>query len=304
MQQGQPWAFGCNPCGPIGTPMRIGRRARAALAGAHAGRVVSAHRRAVNIRLDTGDIITLLPAPRPLHPWAIAPVAGIAALRREDFMTLDGGRLQSGLISLRWTEATLTDLRITTRPSLPVDSAALLLLEDALQCAPGDSCDEEKWVRLRIASALHEFAHGGKPAALASLTGVGFGLTPSGDDVIVGALAALDFASVYAPAAPDLRSAIIHALPYPLSEHTPLLSAQMLVAACEGQYPEPLRDLAHTAAHQESPAELSAALREQIAMGHRSGFDMLAGFVSAVYAAAGDLADLDLPTSRSNDPCP
>jgi hypothetical protein len=91
-----------------------------------------------------------------------------------------------------------------------------------------------------LTGALDRFRRDRDTASLVALVGLGTGLTPSGDDILVGVLAGLDFLLDCDPVAASSRRALVASLPIPLESHTPRLSAQMLLAAAEGRYPEPL----------------------------------------------------------------
>ena len=66
---------------------RAGPFAAEALIGDRRGFVVSVHARAVNLLLDDGPLVALLPAESPLHPWAVA-----VPLTRRDLARVGRGR--------------------------------------------------------------------------------------------------------------------------------------------------------------------------------------------------------------------
>ncbi len=269
--------------------MRIGLRARDALLRARAGRVVSAYTRAVNVSLETGDLVTLLPAGSPLHPWALAVDGVLPAMATGDAVRIGDGVLAGGSFRANLADARATDLALASRsasspPRIHIEMLGALM--EGRVVGPDEPADSPAGER--IAAALEAFAVRGDVSALAALIGLGAGLTPSGDDVVVGVLCGLDLATGYSPPARDLRTALCAALPRPLKSATTHLSAQMVRAAGEGQYPEPLLQLARALAVSDSSAEL---VRKEtmglLEVGHRSGCEMLRGFHAAVRRTPG-----------------
>jgi len=117
------------------------------------------------------------------------------------------------------------------------------------------------------------FAWGeGNPAACAAdLVGLGYGLTPSGDDFLIGALAALDaLGQTNTHAA--LGRAVVAA-----ADSTSPLSASFLRAAAAGHAGENL----HTMVAAILTGDAGAALAQARRIGHTSGWDTLAGAVVA-----------------------
>lgn len=110
--------------------------------------------------------------------------------------------------------------------------------------------------------------------AAATLLGLGPGLTPSGDDLLVGFLAGLHGAgmarSFLAGIAPDLL-ALAHA-------RTTYLSRNFLGHAVGGRFGEPILDLFRA----DGPAPLEGAARRLLAFGASSGADCLAGIILAL----------------------
>jgi hypothetical protein len=115
------------------------------------------------------------------------------------------------------------------------------------------------------------------PQPVWDLIGLGPGLTPSGDDVLAGALAALD-----ALAAGPARAALARAVADAPPGLTSPLSACLLRAAAAGHIGEPLRRAASAAVEGDAEAAV-LAIRH---VGHSSGWDMLAGIVAAFDAMA------------------
>ena len=112
--------------------------------------------------------------------------------------------------------------------------------------------------------------------AVGRLVGLGEGLTPSGDDVLVGlVLVAAQPGTHLGSQLPSLRDAVEqHA------ERTTLLSATTLRAAARGRARQSLHDLVGGLVDGTSPAAIDRVL----AIGHSSGGDLLRGIALALAA--------------------
>jgi hypothetical protein len=108
------------------------------------------------------------------------------------------------------------------------------------------------------------------------LLGLGPGLTPSGDDLLCGALVALH-AVGQVDAARDLHAAIAEAAPVA----TTPLSAAFLKAAAEGQGSGPLHEAIIALMENQNVARHLEAVA---CIGHTSGWDALAGAVLVLRA--------------------
>jgi len=113
--------------------------------------------------------------------------------------------------------------------------------------------------------------------AVQGLIGFGFGLTPSGDDFLVGALAWLD-----AIGARDAHAALARAILDALPGSTAPLSACFLRAAAGGHVGETL----HRAVSSIMAGDTDAAIVAVENVGHSSGWDMLAGITTTLRVAA------------------
>ena len=116
------------------------------------------------------------------------------------------------------------------------------------------------------------------PYPVIDLLGAGRGLTPSGDDCIVGLLVALHALGASDVAATAARVVARHA-----PRRTSRLSAAHLDAACAGEAIEPLHAAIAALAADTSPEPALDALER---FGHGSGFDALAGVLLAADAIA------------------
>lgn len=278
---------------------RAGSYAARALRDNRRGRIAAVHRRAANLLLADGALVTLLPVRAPLHPWALgAPLAGpvlarlpegAAVYRTDD--TLEIGPLTFPLAALAVADLSLRD-RPRAQPAVSVRFFESLL---------PDSEDGGPFATA-LALALARFDEDGDEAALADLVGLGEGLTPAGDDVIVGVLAGLDLFSGSAARALAARRRLVAALPA-AGARTTRLSAQMLSAAAAGFYAEPLLVLLTALAQAPAPyTRLTSAAAGLLAMGHRSGADTLRGVLAALRWSLASSDPARLPRARAPSP--
>ena len=114
--------------------------------------------------------------------------------------------------------------------------------------------------------------------ALVAVIGRGPGLTPSGDDVVVGLFAGLDL-SAETQEHWRLRTAFA-SLEAILPQRTTSVSAAILIAAAVGHYAGVIADVCASAAWQ-TPAQLDAALARLSAVGSSTGRDVIAGLALA-----------------------
>lgn len=115
------------------------------------------------------------------------------------------------------------------------------------------------------------------PAFITDLIGLGPGLTPSGDDFLVGALALLDALAERKAHAALVR--VIAAIPRGL---TSALSECLLKAAAAGHVGENL-SRAVSAIVSGMPDQAVAAIRK---IGHSSGWDVMAGILTTLHVVA------------------
>lgn len=175
----------------------------------------------------------------------------------------------------RWTPA-----RVPRTPRVPVVWPPV---SDA-----GDGVDTERAVLVSLLrAALTVGLAGADPGpVVARLIGRGPGLTPSGDDVLAGALLVLHGAGLD----PGLVGAV-----RALAHRTTDLSASLLLAAADGYAAPAVRAHVTAALRGDRPAA-EAARREVERFGHWSGPDLLAGCAATLCAISPVLAP---PAHRS-----
>ena len=116
------------------------------------------------------------------------------------------------------------------------------------------------------------------PRPVIDLLGLGGGLTPSGDDCLVGVLVALHAFGARGAAESVARIVARHA-----PHRTSRLSAAHLDAACAGEAIEPVHSAIEAIAFNASPEPAIDGLERY---GHASGYDALAGVLLAASAIA------------------
>jgi len=268
--------------------LKAGRLASTALLEASNGVVVSVFRSAANLLLDTGRLVALLAFWRPLHPWAISGTGlsenvcnGMPARVRNGILSLGG-------IELHLNEVQIQDLSLTGGIPSVSDETFRSLRDVAFVSDQDDSLSQ---VAL---SCLEQSRQTGDITLIARALGMGGGLTPSGDDILVGLLTAFELMcdETYGGSSSELpkrrgspcqlRKTLVSALPESLDKHTTLLSAQMIEAAIIGCYPEPLVKLASALADFKGGIRIERAAKEVVHIGHDSGRAMLCGFTLGI----------------------
>jgi hypothetical protein len=251
----------------------LGASAMAALDRHVEGFVAAVHSSALSVLLDDGTVIGVVPDGRRLHPWAVVVALDRAELPVGAPAACDSRTLHLGGLTLDLQTATVEELRLTRRP---VTLPRAWLAEAGL-------CHDEyaRTLPTALATAVDQLGGGGGATPLAALVGLGEGLTPAADDVIVGVLAGLDLAAFASPKAIPLRLDLVDSLPADLVARTPRVSAQAIAAAVDGRYTAPLLAVLTCLAEPSTPG-LGAAVTELAAVGHRSGRDTLAGLAAAL----------------------
>lgn len=160
---------------------------------------------------------------------------------------------------------------------------------DSSMAMPSDSSTLARVLRTRDDAGLAD-------AAIA-LLGRGPGLTPAGDDVLAGLLAALRVLGPTLPVAVADRVAatadvLAAAVTGPARERTTALSAQLLAHADRGAVALPVADVLRAVAGR---GGLVASASRLARVGHTSGSDLLTGIALAV--------DIMLPESEGASTC-
>jgi hypothetical protein len=266
------------------------------------GTVHSVFRQACNVRLDDGRMLTLLAAQlgNVPHGVRVAAPAGFDFARqlastqrvgcRAGVLRSAGG-LSIDLSTARaWRgelPATGVDLtvpavarawraawRALRRPRASADHAAVELLNRAV---------EREAVRLTRAARGLQIDEAA--SALNRLVGRGPGLTPSGDDVIVGLLSGLWSTAGEQPAARAFLDALGAAVTAAAAA-TGDISRTYLTLAAHGHFAEPLIVVVHHIGAGADRSAIEAAAAAALRVGHSSGGDGVFGLLLGLGAWA------------------
>ncbi|HXV07544.1 MAG TPA: DUF2877 domain-containing protein, partial [Burkholderiales bacterium] len=157
---------------------------------------------------------------------------------------------------------------------------------------PSPARGEGRVLRVRLI-ALGEAHRDGSAQAIAhavhGLVGLGPGLTPAGDDALIGWLAGT------ALLGPDRRSELLCQAVRARLARTTDVSRAHLEDALAGAFSEPLAQFANALVR--GPGEAQRALADLAAVGATSGLDAAAGLLAAVETAAA-------PRPYDAEPCP
>jgi hypothetical protein len=257
------------------------------------GVVHSVFRQACNIRTDCGGLLTLLApqlgnAPHGIRVELPAELAfsdhlraGQRAACRAAVLRVAGADFAVDLAGAkRWRselETLATDL---SRPEIALawHAARQMLLRRRRDLAVhplGSAVDARGLALARASRALSAPA---AAAAIRRLIGCGPGLTPAGDDLIVGFLAGLWSTRGGDPARRrflDALAAIVSAA----AEATGEISRAYLQHATRGSVAEPLARLARAIADGAPLPEVARAARRALRVGHTSGGDGVQGLL-------------------------
>ena len=258
------------------------------------GKVHSVFQNACNLRLKTGEIVVLLVRKNPNVPHGIRLNAP-EAFSFEAILPVDAAmHIRAGVIRFETSSPFAIDLRTANIWHCPIGALEANMAERSNLTAwhiVADGCQQYGkqtgidnfafWPHLRAAIFQLEI----KQAAslLNPLIGRGPGLTPSGDDFIVGFLAGLWAQACHDPK----RTRFIKALSELLGKYlfkTTDISQAYLSAACQGEISESLSNLACVIARGANAATLKAALEQALAVGHTSGADGVSGLLAGLSA--------------------
>ncbi len=245
---------------------------------------------AVNLRKGQA-LLTILPAGRPAGPFnlvleelpeKISKVSfdGKAFLLNGDRVALPRGakydsRLAVARIPAAKLTANLQRLRKLICDSAPSKSAVFLL--DAAREAGFKSGFERRFVA-RMKEAAVSLAMGAYEAGAGGMKGLGFGMTPSGDDFLGGYLLGINAAELYS--AKNLG--LVKERVYTSALGSNLVSNAFLAASFKGRADERVNAVIRALFSPSGRATQKAA-EELLAVGHTSGGDIAAGFLYGFY---------------------
>jgi uncharacterized protein DUF2877 len=251
------------------------------------GRVHSVFRRTVNIETIDGALCTLATRDCGNAPETLVVDAGdfrAVGIAPRDSVTSADGALEVGGCRIAAASASRW---LASLPPYPIDDSRLrvnvaamrqqlrahaLCADDGIFAARARAVLDARASALGVALASGESDRA--RALAASMLGLGPGLTPSGDDTLVGLLAALNL-----PAGPGRRARTILATIIEQAEtRTNAISAAALRAAAQGRVCERVVTLLDAVISGGAGAR-TRALRRVLAIGSTSGGDLASGIV-------------------------
>lgn len=257
------------------------------LARGGGGTIVASRSGAAFVQMSDGPVLAILPPATPVHPWAISVAVDPASLRVGTRVRIGASVLALGTTLVPLRDAQTIDLQILERPADPPIRSMWHIVNrpraganSGRQGGGGDSAERTSVESLEppYAAPLEEYSARGDMDGLLRILGLGKGLTPSGDDALVGLLAGLDFLQDGIEGVADERSDLVSLLVPELEAATSVFSASLIAAAAEGQYAEPIIDLLDEVARADvMPASLDWACARLLEVGHDSGASILDG---------------------------
>jgi len=254
------------------------------LANTQQARVLNAFGRACNLVNERGEVLALLTQELPLTPFALR-VETAEPRPFENVCAETGVRVEKELLRIGELEINTHAARLwnpqpdwkAVRATLANATRLAQLSELALAIGKEGSLLEapHRWpAQTQLIQALRARNLPEAISAAQALAGRGSGLTPAGDDFIVGALLAV-WAGLYTKEAEKLCM--------PLAEvaapRTTTLSGAYLHAAARGECTEQWHNLFQVL-QTNNVNEWVLVISDLLAIGHTSGADALAGFIA------------------------
>ena len=275
--------------------VRCGRSAWEYLrAGSHIGRVVSTFSGGVNALFASNALISFQSPEVPLQPWAVEAMLPWERVCEDEAVMATGGHIRVGTLPLQLHHTEVLELQLSLIPetvSLPTLISHLEVLKDLKRCGSGAECTplsarfDAKW-----RSILDMWVCNRLTCGLSRLIGLGMGLTPTGDDILVGILGGLEVlerilgtgnvgTNDVCATLDRLRAAIRKEAP----ERTNLASCQALCSATEGRFCEVLLHLLDVLCQPGTTTrEILSCAQSVLCLGHTSGMDLLTGVIAAL----------------------
>jgi hypothetical protein len=252
--------------------------ARLRRAPPEAGRVHSVFEGALNLAWHDGRLLTLQAPERPLAPFAAAVerLAHPGALRTGVSARCLDGTLSLGGMRFEWRDAATVDTAMPESDSAPGPALAFLLTQPPAESGFALSSAIGRSARSRLAEGMSRRDPEAFLEGALGLVGLGEGLTPAGDDCLVGALAVLHrFSRSWLRAYPQIEDSLNRA-----AVTTTFVAREFITHALAGHFAESLLDLM---AADSSGAATRAAWR-LLRTGATSGADTMLGVRLALTA--------------------
>ncbi|MEW5907071.1 MAG: DUF2877 domain-containing protein [Elusimicrobiota bacterium] len=246
--------------------------------------------RAVNLRKGQA-LLTILPAGRPAGPFNLVLEELPEKISKVSFdgksFRINGDRValpRSAKYDSRLAVAKIPAARLTANlqhlrklicASAPPKSAVFLL--DAARESRFKSGFERRFVA-RMKEAAVSLAMGAYEAGAAGMKGLGFGMTPSGDDFLGGYLLGINAAELYS----GKNLGLVKERVYTAALGSNLVSNAFLCASFKGRADERVNAVIK-ALFSPSNRSTPKAAEDLLAVGHTSGGDIAAGFLYGFY---------------------
>jgi len=254
-------------------------RRRILAAPREAGRIHSIFARALNILWHDGGLITLHGPGLLAAPFA----AALASLPEAASLTVGSGvfwrdsRIHLGSLILDVESATLVDTMLYPTAENPGLRFVPAIAAAVAKVVPGLSSHRSRTARRQLADGIASGDAQTFVTGAYGLIGLGEGLTPAGDDCLVGALAVLHrFASSWLADHPEIRTEIATVLRH----GTTAVGRNFILHALEGTFSEYILRLVTAS----SDHDLHQAVRALAETGGTSGLDTLDGMHIALEA--------------------
>ncbi|MEP7357283.1 MAG: DUF2877 domain-containing protein [Anaerolineales bacterium] len=273
--------------------------ARALLANTKTAQVLNVFERACNLVNPAGAVLSLVSTGRGMTPFGLLVPGGSppfsALVSAASLVRVEREVLRVGALAIVYRQAQdwnptpdwIALRRLFAQPSslsnLALAASARPSRGSLLELfAEGGAISDPLVDRCRsgaqrLLDGLRQHAEGRAIEGAALLAGVGGGLTPAGDDFIVGALLEA-WAGLYGAGLEPLAKSVADAA----AGRTTTLSGAYLRAAALGECSAPWHSLFGALLTGE-PIAINHALTNLLAVGHTSGGDGLAGLLAAHY---------------------
>ena len=236
-----------------------------------AGRVVSRFRCGFNVLLDEDTdpgFVSIQTPEAAMHPWGVEVSGGRTDASIGTRCRVDEDVLHvENSLKIGVSEAVVTDLSIS-----PYSAEQTTCAQGRIPSLVGVLGSLLEPLDRVIGSMLRRWHESGDAATLCDLLGLGTGSTPAGDDVLVGVLGGL--------AALGKAKGGCVSWAKNLRARTSLPSAQMIAAALDGAFPEPLGNLIVELPSAEEQRR-ECLVGELVDLGASSGRMMLRGVIAA-----------------------
>lgn len=259
------------------------------LASTQQARVLNAFGRACNLVNERGEVLALLTQELPLTPFALrvhtTDARPFENVKAETVVRVEGENLRIGEMQIETHAARLWNPQPdweAVRGAFANSARLAQLTELALAIGKEGSLLQtpHRWpAQAQLIHALHARNLPQAILAAQTLAGRGAGLTPAGDDFIVGVLLAVWAITPLTPhpLLPQGEGELPAMIASAAAPHTTTLSGAYLHAAARGECTEQWHNLFNAIVQHKDPRlELEALL----AIGHTSGADALAGFIA------------------------